>query len=406
MNFEIIEGGVTSPKGFVSAGISCGIKKRNSKDLALIKSISPCNSAGVYTKNIVKGAPLIVTKKHLENKKAQAVIANSGNANTCTGEEGLKNAEEMCEYVARELKIEKEDVLVASTGIIGVKLNIEAIKNAVPDLVKKLDKDGYKDASKAIMTTDTFQKTIAIKLELGGKTVTIGVMAKGSGMIHPNMGTMLSFITTDVNIDPDLLDKALKESVRISYNRVSVDGDTSTNDMVVILANGLAENPLINEENEDYKLFLQALKKLNIEVAKMIAKDGEGATKLIECKALNVSSEEKGEILGKSVICSNLVKTALFGCNANWGRILDAIGYSGVEFDINKIQVTMKSKKGSVLVFEKGEPVPFSVKEATDILSEDVIDIIINFNSGNYNVCCWGCDLTYDYVKINGEYMS
>lgn len=406
MNLKIIEGGVTSPKGFVSAGISCGIKKGNSKDLALISSITPCNSAGVYTKNIVKGAPLIITKKHLKNKKAQAIVANSGNANTCTGEEGLRNAEEMCECVAKELKIEEEDVLVASTGIIGVKLNIEAIKNGVPDLVKKLSEDGYKDASEAIMTTDTCQKTKAIKLELGEKTVTIGVMAKGSGMIHPNMGTMLSFITTDVNITPDLLDKALKESVRISYNRVSVDGDTSTNDMVVILANGLAENPLIDEENEDYKLFLEALKKLNIEIAKMIAKDGEGATKLIECKVLNVSSEEKGEILGKSVICSNLVKTALFGCNANWGRILDAIGYSGVEFDINKIQVTMKSKKGSVLVFEKGEPIQFSTKVATDILSEDVVDIIIDFNSGNCNVCCWGCDLTYDYVKINGEYMS
>ncbi|MHC6179842.1 bifunctional ornithine acetyltransferase/N-acetylglutamate synthase [Clostridium sp. JNZ X4-2] len=406
MKFQIIEGGVTSPKGFLSSGISCGLKGENLKDLALIKSIKLCNSAGVYTKNKVKGSPLLVTKKHLENKSAQAIIANSGNANTCTGEEGIKNAEQMCEYAAKELGIESDDVLVASTGIIGFKLNIGAIKNAVPELVEKLDKQGYSDASKAIMTTDTVQKTMALKLEIGGKTATVGVMAKGSGMIHPNMGTMLSFITTDINISSELLEKALKESVKVSYNRVSVDGDTSTNDMVLILANGLAGNPVIEEENDDYKVFLEALKKLNIKIAKMIAKDGEGATKLIECRVLNAADEEEAEILGKSVICSSLVKTAFFGCNANWGRILDAVGYSGVDFDINKLQVSMESSKGNVLVFKDGEPVNFSNDKAADILSQDEVSIILNFNSGSCSVCCWGCDLTYDYIKINGSYMS
>ncbi|MEY7999970.1 bifunctional glutamate N-acetyltransferase/amino-acid acetyltransferase ArgJ [Clostridium sp. Mt-5] len=406
MKFQIIDGGVTSPEGFVSSGISCGLKGENLKDLALIKSTKLCNSAGVYTKNKVKGAPLLVTKKHLKNKSAQAIIANSGNANTCTGEEGIKNAEQMCEYAAKELGIESDNVLVASTGIIGFKLNIGAIKNAVPELVKRLDKQGYNDASKAIMTTDTVQKTMALKLEISGKTATIGIMAKGSGMIHPNMGTMLSFITTDINISSELLEKALKESVRISYNRVSVDGDTSTNDMVLILANGLAGNPVIEEENDDYKVFLEALKKLNIKIAKMIAKDGEGATKLIECRVLNVPDEKEAEILGKSVICSSLVKTAFFGCNANWGRILDAVGYSGVDFDINKLQVSMESSKGNVLVFKDGEPVSFSNDKATDILSEDEVSIILNFNSGSCSVCCWGCDLTYDYIKINGSYMS
>lgn len=406
MNLEIIEGGITSPKGFTASGISCGLKKNNLQDLALVMSTKLCNSAGVYTKNIVKGAPLLVTKGHLENKKAQAIIINSGNANTCTGEAGINHAKEMCKSAGEELQIEENNVLVASTGIIGVKLNIDAIKKAIPCLTKKLNKNGGKDAARAILTTDTFKKTLAVTFELGGKNVIIGAMAKGSGMIHPNMATMLSFITTDVNIDANLLDKALKESVRVSYNRISVDGDTSTNDMVIIMANGLAENPVIEEESEDYNIFLQALKKLNIELAKMIAKDGEGATKLIECRVMNVPGEKEGEILGKSVICSSLVKTALFGRSANWGRILDAIGYSGVDFDINKLEVSMESSKGSILVFKKGNPVDFSIEKSVDILSENIVNIVLNFNSGNCSVCCWGCDLTYDYVKINGSYMS
>ncbi|WP_333859859.1 bifunctional glutamate N-acetyltransferase/amino-acid acetyltransferase ArgJ [Clostridium sp.] len=406
MNLEIVEGGITSPKGFTASGISCGLKKNNLQDLALVMSTKPCNSAGVYTKNIVKGAPLLVTKEHLENKKAQAIIINSGNANTCTGEEGINHAKEMCRSVGEELQIEENNVLVASTGIIGVKLNIGAIKKAIPCLTKRLNKNGGKDAARAILTTDTFKKTLAVTFELGGKKVVIGAMAKGSGMIHPNMATMLSFITTDVNIDANLLNKALKESVRVSYNRISVDGDTSTNDMVIVMANGLAENPVIEEEDEDYNIFLQALKKLNIELAKMIAKDGEGATKLIECRIMNVAGEKEGEMLGKSVICSSLVKTALFGRSANWGRILDAIGYSGVDFDINKLEVSMESSKGSILVFKNGNPVDFSIEKSVDILSENVVGIVLNFNSGNYSVCCWGCDLTYDYVKINGSYMS
>ncbi|KAA8668044.1 bifunctional glutamate N-acetyltransferase/amino-acid acetyltransferase ArgJ [Clostridium sp. HV4-5-A1G] len=406
MVFKFIKGGVTSPKGFISSGIDCGLKGKNLKDLALIMSTGSCNSAGVYTTNKVKGAPLLVTKKHLENKTAQAIIANSGNANTCTGKVGIEDAEKMCRFVAKASNIKEENVLVASTGIIGVKLNIDSIENSIPVLVKNLSKDGYKDASEAIMTTDTIPKTLAVEFKIQGKPVVIGVMAKGSGMIHPNMGTMLSFITTDANISGELLEKALKESVRVSYNRISVDGDTSTNDMVLIMANGLSDNPVIEEEDGDYKIFLEALKKLNIEIAKMIAKDGEGATKLIECKVLNVPSEKDGEILGKSVICSNLVKTAFFGCNANWGRILDAVGYSGVDFDINKLQVSLKSLKGNILVFKNGELVEFSVDEAEDILSEDEVSIILNFNSGNYSTCCWGCDLTYDYIKINGSYMS
>jgi glutamate N-acetyltransferase/amino-acid N-acetyltransferase len=308
--------------------------------------------------------------------------------------------------VAKASNIGEEDVLVASTGIIGVKLDIDSIENSIPSLVKKLNKDGYKDASRAIMTTDTVPKTLAVEFKIQGKPAVIGVMAKGSGMIHPNMGTMLSFITTDVNISGKLLEKALKESVRISYNRISVDGDTSTNDMVLIMANGLSGNDIIEKEDENYKIFLEALKKLNIEIAKMIAKDGEGATKLIECRVLNVPSEKDGEIFGKSVICSNLVKTAFFGCSANWGRILDAVGYSGADFDIDKLQVSLESSKGDILVFKNGEPVEFSADEASDILSEDEVSIILNFNLGNYNVCCWGCDLTYGYVKINGSYMS
>ncbi|MEY8762831.1 MULTISPECIES: bifunctional glutamate N-acetyltransferase/amino-acid acetyltransferase ArgJ [Clostridium] len=406
MNLKFIKEGITSPKGFMSSGISCGIKGKNLKDLALVMSASPCNSAGVFTKNKIKAAPILVTQNHLKSKTARAIIANSGNANTCTGKKGIEDAEKMCSLVAKESGIEKDDVLVASTGIIGVKLDIDSIENSVPHLVKKLDKEGYKDASEAIMTTDTFPKTLSVKFEIQGKPAVIGVMAKGSGMIHPNMGTMLSFITTDVNISSDLLEKALRESVRISYNRISVDGDTSTNDTVLIMANGLSGNEMIEKENEDYRIFLEVLEKLNVKIAKMIAKDGEGATKLIECRALNVPSERDGEIFAKSIICSNLVKTAFFGCSANWGRILDAVGYSGGDFDINKLQVCIGSSKGNIMVFKNGEPVKFSAGEAKDILSEDEVYISLDFNSGSHNVRCWGCDLTYDYIKINGDYMS
>lgn len=406
MNFKITKGGVTSPKGFKSSGVSTGLKKGNKKDLALVYSKESCNSAGVYTKNRVKGAPLIVTKEHLNNSKAQAIIINSGNANTCTGDTGIKNAEEMCSCCADLLELKKEDVLVASTGVIGVQLNIDAIKKSIPDLVNSLSEDEHKNAANAIMTTDTVLKTVSLSFKIGDKTVTIGAMTKGSGMIHPDMATMLAFITTDINISTALLNKALKDSVKVSYNRISVDRDTSTNDMALILANGLAGNPVIDEENQDYQIFLQALNEINITLAKMMAKDGEGATKLVECKVINAPNEHDAEILSKSVICSNLVKTAMFGADANWGRVLDALGYAGVDFDINKLQLSMESSKGTIEVFKNGYPVDFSEDIAKQILSEDEILIIVNMNCGSCIVSSWGCDLTYDYIKINGDYRS
>lgn len=406
MNFKITKGGVTSPKGFKSSGVSTGLKKGNKKDLALVYSKESCNSAGVYTKNRVKGAPLIVTREHLNNSKAQAIIINSGNANTCTGDTGIKNAEEMCSCCADLLELKKEDVLVASTGVIGVQLNIDAIKKSIPDLVNSLSEDEHKNAANAIMTTDTVLKTVSLSFKIGDKTVTIGAMTKGSGMIHPDMATMLAFITTDINISTALLNKALKDSVKVSYNRISVDRDTSTNDMALILANGLAGNPVIDEENQDYQIFLQALNEINITLAKMMAKDGEGATKLVECKVINAPNEHDAEILSKSVICSNLVKTAMFGADANWGRILDALGYAGVDFDINKLQLSMESSRGTLEVFKNGYPVDFSEDLAKKILSEDEILIIVNMNCGSCIVSSWGCDLTYDYIKINGDYRS
>lgn len=406
MNLEIIKGGVTSPKGFKSSGVSTGLRKENAKDLALIFSDKICTSCGVYTQNKVKGAPILVTKEHLKDHKAQAVIINSGNANTCTGDKGIENAEKMCSSSGEILDLKGSDVLVASTGVIGVQLDIDTINKTIPTLVESLSKEGYIDSTKAIMTTDTVPKTAALKLQLGGKTVTIGAMTKGSGMIHPNMATMLCFITTDANISSELLYKALKESVKISYNRISVDRDTSTNDMALIMANGLAENPIIEDENEDYKLFCEALKKINVHLAKMMAKDGEGATKLVECKVINASNEKDAETLGKSVISSNLVKTAMFGCDANWGRILDAMGYAGPDFNINKLQLSVESKSGSIEVFKNGNPIEFSEELAAKILSENEVLILANMNSGSYTVSCWGCDLTYDYVKINGSYRS
>ncbi|AND84466.1 bifunctional glutamate N-acetyltransferase/amino-acid acetyltransferase ArgJ [Clostridium tyrobutyricum] len=406
MNFKITKGGVTSPKGFKSSGVSTGLKKGNKKDLALVYSKESCNSAGVYTKNRVKGAPLIVTREHLNNSKAQAIIINSGNANTCTGDTGIKNAEEMCSCCADLLELKKEDVLVASTGVIGVQLNIDAIKKSIPDLVNSLSEDEHKNAANAIMTTDTVLKTVSLSFKIGDKTVTIGAMTKGSGMIHPDMATMLAFITTDINISTALLNKALKDSVKVSYNRISVDRDTSTNDMALILANGLAGNPVIDEENQDYQIFSQALNEINITLAKMMAKDGEGATKLVECKVINAPNEHDAEILSKSVICSNLVKTAMFGADANWGRVLDALGYAGVDFDINKLQLSMESSKGTIEVFKNGYPVDFSEDIAKQILSEDEILIIVNMNCGSCIVSSWGCDLTYDYIKINGDYRS
>ncbi|MBZ9692753.1 bifunctional glutamate N-acetyltransferase/amino-acid acetyltransferase ArgJ [Clostridium sp. M14] len=407
MEFNYIDGGITSPKGFFASGIHCGLKRNTmKKDLALIYSEVEANGAGVYTKNKVKGAPLYITKEHLINKKARAIVINSGNANTCNGEDGLKKAKKTANLQAKELKIKTDEVLVASTGVIGVPLNIDAIKSGLPLLTKSLSKEGYHDAAFAIMTTDIFQKQLALEFYVDDKKVTLAAMAKGSGMIEPNMGTMLSFITTDLNISPKLLDEALKSSTNLSYNRVSVDGDTSTNDMILILANGLAENKIIKEKDENYNLFLRALNDLNIKLAKKIAKDGEGATKLIECRILGASTEEDAVKLGKSVINSNLVKTAIFGSDANWGRILCSLGYAKVNFNPEQVDVYFESSSGSIKVCENGSSLPFDEGKAREILLQDEIIIKVNLFLGNFNACVWGCDLSYDYVKINGEYRS
>lgn len=400
---------VVSPAGFKASGIHCGLKKSLlKKDLALIYSETLANSAGVYTKNKVKGAPLTVTKKHLTNKKSQAIIINSGNANTCTGDDGLAKANKMTSLCAKALNIKNDDVLVASTGVIGVPLNIDAIKDGIPSLVTNLscNNSSAKDACSAIMTTDTVMKQAGVEIEIQGKKITIAAMAKGSGMIHPNMATMLSFITTDLSISPILLKEALKTSVNLSYNRISVDGDSSTNDMVLIMANGLANNETILEKNDDFNLFLEALTLLNIYLAKKIAKDGEGATKLIECTVKNAPSIENAGVLAKSVINSNLVKAAIFGSDANWGRILCALGYADIEFDPEKVDVRFESSAGEIVVCKNGLPTNFDESKAKKILLQDEIKILIDLKLGSCKATSWGCDLTYDYVKINGDYRS
>ena len=400
-------GGITSPKGFLASGIHCGLKKNSLKmDLALIYSEVPATAAGVYTKNKVKGAPIYITKEHLSNKKAQAIIINSGNANTCNGEDGLSKAKKMTQVQAKLLNLKTDNVLVASTGVIGVPLNIDAIKNGIPILTEKLSKNGSDDAASAIMTTDTFKKQFGATFTLNGKTITIGAMAKGSGMIEPNMGTMLSFITTDLNISGELLSEALKESVSISYNRVSVDGDTSTNDMVLIMANALALNEKIESKNEDYYTFLKVLNELNIIIAKNIAKDGEGASKLIECNVNSAKTVKDADALSKSVINSSLVKTAMFGSDANWGRVLCALGYSKINFDPSKVDIYFKSAAGEIQVCSQGGSLEFDETKAKEILLKPEINIIVNMNSGEASSIAWGCDLSYDYVKINGDYRS
>lgn len=400
-------GGITSPKGFLASGIHCGLKKNSLKmDLALIYSEVPATAAGVYTKNKVKGAPIYITKEHLSNKKAQAIIINSGNANTCNGEDGLSKAKKMTQVQAKLLNLKTDNVLVASTGVIGVPLNIDAIKNGIPILTERLSKNGSDDAANAIMTTDTFKKQFGATFTLNGKTITIGAMAKGSGMIEPNMGTMLSFITTDLNISGELLSEALKESVSISYNRVSVDGDTSTNDMVLIMANALALNEKIESKNEDYYTFLKVLNELNIIIAKNIAKDGEGASKLIECNVNSAKTVKDADALSKSVINSSLVKTAMFGSDANWGRVLCALGYSKINFDPSKVDIYFKSAAGEIQVCSQGGSLEFDETKAKEILLKPEINIIVNMNSGEASSIAWGCDLSYDYVKINGDYRS
>lgn len=407
MNIKTVNGGITAPKGFLASGTHCGLKKnKEMKDLALIFSEVACNAAGVFTSNKVKGAPIYISKEHLSNKKAQAVIINSGNANTCNGDDGLGKAKKMTSLAAKSLNIATEDVLVASTGVIGVPLNIDIIEAFIPSLAKELSKEGSADASSAIMTTDTFKKELAIEVVIGGKTVTLGSMSKGSGMIEPNMCTMLAFVTTDVNISPELLEEALTTTANVSYNRISVDGDTSTNDTLFLLANGLANNPIIDTKNDDYYAFVEALEYLNVYLAKKIAQDGEGATKLIECKITGASSEQNALLLSKSVINSPLVKTAIFGCDANWGRILCALGYANVDFDPSIVNVYFESNSGSIIVCKNGSSVGFNEDIALKILQEKEILIKVELNLGDHEVSTWGCDLSYDYVKINGDYRS
>ena len=403
---EFIKGGVCAAKGFKAGGIHCGIRKnRTKRDLALIVSEKKAAAAAVYTTNLVKGAPLTVTKAHLSDGYAKAVICNSGNANTCN-EGGIEIAEQTCELLGAELNISPKDIVVASTGVIGQPLDITPIKNGIPRLGKSLSENGSENAAEGIMTTDTKVKEIAVSFKLGGKTCKIGGIAKGSGMIHPNMATMLVFITTDCAISPEMLKKALSTDIKETFNMISIDGDTSTNDMVTVLANGMAENAEITADGEDFNAFMKALNTVNVYLCRRIAGDGEGATKLIECKVTGAETLETAKTVAKSVICSSLTKAAMFGSDANWGRVLCAIGYSGAEVDVNKIDVAFKSQKGEIAVCKNGAGIPFSEEKAKEILLEPEIEILVELNSGEYSSCAWGCDLTYDYVKINGDYRT
>lgn len=406
MTFHIIEGGVTAAKGFQASGIHCGIRKNRSKaDLALIYSDVPCAAAAVYTQNLVKGAPIAVTKRNIANGMARAVICNSGNANTCNSD-GEEKAQKMCDLIAAELHIDPSDVIVASTGVIGQVLPIEPIANSVKTLAEALSTTGSNDAAKAIMTTDTVEKEYALEVELDGKTITIGGITKGSGMIHPNMATMLGFLTTDASITSELLNEALHTAIEDTFNMVSVDGDTSTNDMVSVMASGLAENQTITEKNHDYKLFTQALTEVCAVLSRKIAKDGEGATRLLECAVTGAKTKEDARTVAKSVICSNLLKCAIFGADANWGRVLCAIGYSGANVDINGVDVAFESKQGRIEVCKNGAGLPFDEDIAKKILLEDDIVVAVTLHEGSECATAYGCDLTYDYVKINGDYRS
>ena len=402
---KTINGGVCAAQGFTASGVHCGIRKNKTKrDLALIYSSVPANAAAVYTTNLVKGAPLLVTKKHIADGKAQAVICNSGNANTCNAN-GVEIAEQMSELLAKELKIKAEDVVVASTGVIGQPLDIAPIASGIPALVKGLGQHS-EEAAEGIMTTDTKLKEIAVSFAAGGRECKIGGICKGSGMIHPNMATMLVFITTDCAISSEMLQKALSTDIANTFNMVSVDGDTSTNDMVTVLANGLAGNPEITKEGEDFAAFMQAFNTVTVYLCRCIAGDGEGATKLLECKVSGAKTLQIAKTVAKSVICSSLTKAAMFGADANWGRVLCAIGYSGAPVDVNKIDVQFASKAGTILVCQNGAGVDFSEEEAKKILLEHEIEILIDLKSGDAASTAWGCDLTYDYVKINGDYRT
>lgn len=409
MDFKIIDGGVCAAKGFKASGVYCAIKENPTKknDIALIVSDVMCNAAGVYTSNKVKGAPVVVTKKNLEKSggKAKAVIVNSKNANTCNAD-GEEKAEKMCSLAADALGIKPEEVIVASTGVIGQVLPIEPIVKAVPQLVEKLSYTGNVEAATAIMTTDTVKKEYAVEFDIDGKVCHLGGMAKGSGMIHPNMATTLNFITTDCAVSAPMLQKALSEIVKITYNCLSVDGDQSTNDTCMLMSNGLAENAEIAAEGAEFDTFKAALYQVMANLTRMLAKDGEGATKLLTCICSSAPDLDTAIIVAKSVIRSPLFKCAMFGADANWGRVLCAIGYAEADFDINKVDVDLGSRAGRIAVCRNGAGVDFSEDEAKKILTEDEIEIYIELNAGNAKATAWGCDLTYDYVKINGDYRS
>ena len=403
---NIISGGVCAAKGFKANGIHCGIRKNKTKrDLSLIYSEVPANAAAVYTTNLVKGAPLIVTKQNIADGKAQAVICNSGNANTCNAN-GVEIATKTCKILGKELNIDATDVVVASTGVIGQPLDITPIENGIPELVEGLGYQKSVEAAEGIMTTDTKLKEVAVSFKIGETECKIGGIAKGSGMIHPNMATMLVFITTDCAISSQMLQKALATDIQTTFNMVSVDGDTSTNDMVVVLANGMAGNDEIIADGEDFNTFMKALNTVCVNLCRKIAADGEGATKLLECKVTGAETLNIAKTVAKSVICSSLTKAAMFGSDANWGRVLCAIGYSGVKVDVNKIDVAFRSEKGEIAVCKNGAGVEFSEELAKEILLEDEIEILVNLASGDYSSTAWGCDLTYDYVKINGDYRT
>lgn len=406
---NVTEGGVTAAQGFQAAGIAAGIKKGGTKDMAMVYSEKPCVCAGTFTTNVVKAAPVKWDQKIVEESDyVQAVVCNSGIANACTGQEGYSYCQETAKAAGEALGISAEEVLVASTGVIGQQLPMAVLKEGVKKLAPMLlgTKEAGTLAAEAIMTTDTVKKEVAVEIELSGKKVTIGGMCKGSGMIHPNMCTMLSFVTTDVDIDKNLLKEALRESVQDSYNMISVDGDTSTNDTVLVLANAMAGNPKITEKNQDYEIFKKGLDYVNKTLAQKIAGDGEGATALFEVKITGAQTKEQAVTLSKSVITSNLTKAAIFGHDANWGRILCAMGYSGAQFDPEKVDLVFESKAGRIQIMKNGIGTDYSEEEATKILSEDKVTVIADIKMGEETATAWGCDLTYDYVKINADYRS
>ena len=404
-----ITGGVTAAKGFEAAGAEAQVKYQNRKDMAMVFSRTPCRAAGVFTSNVVKAAPVVWDREIVENASAvHAVVANSGIANACTGEQGREYCRQTAFAAAEALGIPETSVLVASTGVIGMQLPMDRITAGVKALAGTLSDtvDAGREAAEAIMTTDTHSKQVAVTIELSGKTVTIGGMAKGSGMIHPNMCTMLGFVTTDAAISKELLQEALRADVVDTFNMISVDGDTSTNDTLLVLANGCAGNEEITEKNEDYRTFCEALHEVNMTLAKMLAGDGEGATALFECRVIHADTKENARTLAKSVICSSLTKAAIFGHDANWGRILCALGYSGVRFDPEAIELFIESKAGRILIYQSGSAADYSEEEATRILSCPAVTALVDMKMGEEEATAWGCDLSYDYVKINADYRS